>query len=273
MTTPTPADAAGGGPGHLHDLPGQQHRQRRDPGHPARPAPDDLRAWSGSSALHPGVRQPAAGRRPARRRLGPQAAVPDRAVDLHRGLAGGRAGRQRRRAGRQPRGAGPRRRAGHADHAGDHHRHLHRGRRARRARSASGARRRRARAGGRPAARRRCSASTSAGAGSSSSTCRSAWPPWRSAAVGDQRVPRAGAPRRLDLPGVVHLRRRAVRADLRADRGSRPGLDLAADPGRASRSRPARRCAFVRRRAALGRPDGRRCRCSASGSSPAAIVA
>ena len=36
--------------------------------------PDHLRAGVGGQRLHPGVRQPAAGRWPAGRRLGPQAA-------------------------------------------------------------------------------------------------------------------------------------------------------------------------------------------------------
>ena len=184
------------------------------------------------------------------------------------GLAGRRVRRQRRRPGDQPSRAGPRRRPGHADHAGDHLGHLHRGPAAG-GRGRDLERGRRARPRGRSAARRRCSASTSAGAGSSSSTCRSAWRHWRWPLSPFGSPARAPAPRRIDMPGVITSAGSAVRADLRADRGPRPGLDVAGDPGLLRRRRrPGRRLRAAR--AAVRRADGRRCRCSASGCSPAA---
>src|SRR6185437_15196272 len=38
-------------PGDIHDLPGQQHRQRGDPDHPAQPAPVGVRARVGGQQL------------------------------------------------------------------------------------------------------------------------------------------------------------------------------------------------------------------------------
>ncbi len=117
---PPPVGVARRRVGDVHDVPGQQHRQRRDPGHPAGPAPVHLRPGVGRQRLHPRVRRPAAGRRPVRRRLRAAPAVPGRPGGVHRSLVRGRAGRLGRGADRRPGRAGPRRRAGHADHAGDH---------------------------------------------------------------------------------------------------------------------------------------------------------
>ena len=217
-------DAGGGGAGHLHDVPGQQHRQRGHPGHRTRSAPDHVRTGMGGQLVHPGVRQPAAGRRPAGRRLGPQAAVPDRAVGVHGGLARRGVGRERRRPGHQPSGAGTRRGPGHADHAGDHLGHLHqpaatggRGRdlercRCARPRGGSAARRRAQPVPqlGLDLLRQRAGRPGDAGPG----CCRDSGIP------GQRRTP-SPRPARGD-----HLGRRAVRADLRADRGPRPRLDL-----------------------------------------------
>ena len=65
------------------------------------PAPVARGPGVGGQQLHPGVRRAAAGRRPAGRRVRPAAAVRDRAVGVHAGLARRRAGRQRRRADRR----------------------------------------------------------------------------------------------------------------------------------------------------------------------------
>ena len=150
---PPPVGVARRCVGDLHDLPGQQHRQRRDPGHPAGPRPVHLRPGVGGQRLHPGVRRPAAGRRPVRRRVRAAPAVPGRAGGVHRGVVRGRAGRVGRGAHRRPGRAGPRRRAGHADHAGDHQPRLPRPARAHR-RGRHLGRRRRPGPRGRPAARR-----------------------------------------------------------------------------------------------------------------------
>ena len=74
---------------------------------------------------------------------------------------------------------------------------------------------------------------------------------------------------RIDLPGVATSADRAVRADLRADRGPRQGLDLAAHPRRLR----ARRCRRPSRSRSSSRAPSSRwwtSRCSPSGSSPAA---
>ena len=63
----------------------------------------------GGQQLHPGVRRAAARRRPAGRPVRPAAAVPDRSRRVHAGLARRRAGGQRRRADRRAAGAGTRR--------------------------------------------------------------------------------------------------------------------------------------------------------------------
>src|SRR5213592_1945147 len=42
-------------PGDVHDLPRQQHRQCRHPGHPARSPPHHRRVGVGGERLHPGL--------------------------------------------------------------------------------------------------------------------------------------------------------------------------------------------------------------------------
>ena len=118
--------ASGHEPGRLHDLSGQQHRQRRDPDHPAQPAPVGVRAGVGGQQLpaHAGRAAPGRGQAGGRVRAAP--AVPDRPGRLHAVLAGRRAGRQRRRPHRQPGHPGRRRGAADADHAGHHRGHLRR---------------------------------------------------------------------------------------------------------------------------------------------------
>ncbi len=86
-------------------------------------------------------------------------------------------------------------------------------------------------------------------------------------AIRESREDSGAAPDRR--PRRDHLGRRAFRADLRADRGPRPGLDLAGHPGLVRASPPSwasSSCSW-----SCGRPSRwSRCRCSASGCSPAA---
>ena len=262
-----PVDVDRGRARHVHDLPRQQHRQRGDPGDPALAAPQHRRAGVGGQRLHPGVRLAAARRWPPGRRVRPPAAVPHRSRHLHRRVLRGRHRQRLGRADRRPRGAGPRRRTGHPDHAGDHHRDLPRQAGARR-RDRRLERGRRARPSRRSAARRADQPAPVVGLDLLHQ--RPGRPghdgPRR---LGDQRVARGGRPAPARPARHRDVRPRPARPDLRADRGPRPRLDLAADPRlvRAGGRRRARRSCSSR-----DAPTSRwwPCRCSASGSSPAA---
>src|SRR6266536_1549473 len=225
---PTPGnplvDPYRGGLGHLRDLAGQHRGERGTALDPARPAPEPGRAGVGGQRLHPGLRQPAVGRRPAGRPVRPAAAVPGRAGPVHRRVAGGRArqhrGRAHRRPGRAGRGCGVAR----PDHPGHHLHDLPPG---------AGAqpghrrveRRRRARPGARPADRRAARPALALERDLLRQRAGRPGHPHRRAA-GHPRVPRHSRPlARPARPGRLHGR--AVRAHLRPDQRSRGGLDLA----------------------------------------------
>ena len=256
----------GGRLGHLHDLSRQQRDERRDPDHPARPAPVDRGPGVGGQQLHPGVRRAAAGRRPAGRRVRPAAAVRDRAVGVHAGLARRGAGRQRQRADRGAAGAGPGRRAHGADHAGHHRGHLHRPPRAD-PRDRRLGRDRRARPGLRPAHRRLHQPAPALGLDLPDQRAdrrdhHGHRPGVRPRVAGHLRRP---PPRRAR---AGRLRGRAVLAHLRAHRGTRQGLDVRDHPRRAG---PRRRWPAGCSRSSSRAPSTRwsRCHCSARGRSAA----
>ena len=184
-------------------------------------------------------------------------------------LAGRGLRRQRRRAGRRAGRAGPRRRTGHADHAGDHLGQLH-----------DDPQERTAAVGIWSGVGALALAVGPLLGGLISQHLSWGWIFFINVPVGvahdgpgrlgdRARRGRTGAhehrPARRD-----HVRRRAVRAHLRADRGPRQGLDLAARSSAPSRSARLRCVAFVDRRVADRSSRWSTSRCSPSGCSPAA---
>ena len=228
-----------------------------------------LRPGMGGQRVHPGLRLPAAGRRPVGRCVRPQAVVPGRprrSSPSPRWPPGWPATPPN--AGRQPGGAGLGRGAGHPDHAGDHLRDLHR---CPQTGCGSGHLewRRRAGTGRRSVAGRAAEPARQLGMDLLHQRARSAWPPSRSARGSSPNRKIDAGPRRLDVPGLLTSAVALFALTYALIEGqSRGWTSPLSCP--ASRSRCRARPGVRRRRAAQPAADGGARAVRASGSSPAA---